>query len=117
MGRLRNGDRSRASLSDQQSDVRGILLLLMSVRTSLERHKADNACLRIMDDCIAAFQTRYKIGEREMREAIVWEETSLEALVRLLEYLHGEVNDRLRDRQCAERLQTCIDYMSEIKPS
>jgi hypothetical protein len=117
MGRHRNGDRSRASLSDQHSDVRGILLLLMSVRTSLGRHKADNVCLRIMDDCIASFQARYKLGDREMREAIVWEETSLEALVRLLEYLHGEISDRLRDRQCAEQLKTCIDYMTEIRPS
>jgi hypothetical protein len=117
MGRHRNGERSRTSLSDQQSDIRGILLLLMSVRTSLGRHQADKVCLRIMDECIAAFQTRYKLGEREMREAIVWEETSLEALVRLLEYLHGEVNERLRDRQCADRLKTCIDYMTEVGPS
>ena len=103
------------SASERQEDVKGIFLLLMSARTSLPLHQADELCLSIMDDCISSFQARHKINERETREAIVWEETSLAALVRLLQYLQGEIRDRLRDRQCAEQLKLCIDYLTQVK--
>ena len=42
---------------------------------------------------------------------IVWKETSVGALLRLLEYVHREVSERLQDWHCAEQLETCIDHL------
>jgi hypothetical protein len=33
------------------------------------------------------------------------------ALLRLLEYVHGEVSERLQDWRCAEQLETCIEHL------
>ena len=40
-----------------------------------------------------------------------WKETSVGALLRLLEYVHGEVSERLQDWRCAEQLETCIEHL------
>ena len=42
---------------------------------------------------------------------IVWKETSVGALLRLLEYVHREVSERLQDWHCAEQLETCIEHL------
>jgi hypothetical protein len=66
-----------------------------------------------MEDCVSSFRVQHNLTDEDANEGILWEETSVEALLRLLEYLQGEVNDTLRDRRCAERLKLCIDHLKE----
>ncbi len=107
--------RSHAHASDL-SNVQGVLFLLLSARASLLRHGADDVCLRTMEDCVSSFRMQHNLTDEDENEGILWEETSIGALLRLLEYLHGEVNDSLRDRRCAEQLRLCIEHLKEASP-
>jgi hypothetical protein len=40
-----------------------------------------------------------------------WKETTVGALLRLLEYVHGEVSERLQDWRLAEQIETCIEHL------
>jgi len=40
-----------------------------------------------------------------------WKETTVGALLRLLEYVHGEVSERLQGWRCAEQIETCIEHL------
>ena len=63
------------------------------------RVPAGNGGLRFLVS--PAAQPDRRGGERRH----LWEETSIDALHGLLEYLHGEVSDNLQDRRCAEQLR------------
>jgi hypothetical protein len=89
-----------AHVSERQSNVQGVLFLLLSARASLLRHGADDECLRTMEDCVSSFRLQHNLADGEVNEGILWEETSIDALHGLLEYLHGEVSDNLQDRRC-----------------
>jgi hypothetical protein len=104
-------ERSYAQLSEQQSNVKGVLFLLLSARASLLRHGADGACLRTMEDCVALFRRQHNLTGEETNRGILWEETSASALLRLLEYLHGEVSETLQDWRCAKQLELCIEHL------
>jgi len=39
------------------------------------------------------------------------EETTVDALLRVLEYVHGEVNERLQGWRRAEQSETCIEHL------
>jgi hypothetical protein len=68
-----------------------------------------------MEECIASFQKRHNLTNRDMSEGIFWTETSLDALLRLLDYLRAEVRDQLNDQRCAQQLSLCIDRLTEAR--
>jgi predicted GNAT family N-acyltransferase len=72
---------------------------------------------RTMEDCVSSFRLQHNVSDGEANEGIMWEETSIPALLRLLEYAHGEVSDTLRDRRCAEHLKLCIEHLKETSPA
>ncbi len=111
-----NSERSMSHSIDLESNAKGVFFLLLSARASLRRLCADDVCLGIIDDCISSFQQQYNLTDEETSEGIVWAETSVGALLRLLEYLHGEIGERLNNRRCAQQLQYCIDHLTEIRP-
>ena len=100
---------SYAQLSELQSNAKGVLFLLLSARASLLRHGADDECLRTMEECVASFRMQHDLTNENTN--VVWKETSVGALLRLLEYVHGEVSERLQDWRCAEQLETCIEHL------
>ena len=112
----RQDDQSFPHPSARQTDATGILFLLLSARASLLRHCADGVCLSTMEDCISSFCTRHDLTEDDENEGIVWEETSIGALLGLLDYLHTEVSESLRDRRCAAQLKLCIERLGRVRP-
>ena len=106
-------ERLYAQSNELQSNAKGVLFLLLSARASLLRHGADDACLRTMEDCVASFRMQHSLTDEDTKEGILWEETSVGALLRLLEYVHGEVSESLQDRRCAEQLELCIEHLKE----
>lgn len=106
-------DRPYVQANERQSSAQGVLFMLLSARASLLRHGAGEECLRTMDDCLSSFRLQHNVSDGEANEGILWEETSIPALLRLLEYAHGEVTDTLSDRRCAEHLRLCIDRLKE----
>lgn len=110
-------DRPYAHASEQQSSAQGVLFMLLSAKASLVRHGAGEECLRTMEDCVSSFRLQHNVSDGEANEGIMWEETSIPALLRLLEYAHGEVTDTLRDRRCAEHLELCIEHLKETSPA
>ena len=91
--------------------------MLLSAKASLLRHGAGAECLRTMEDCVSSFRLQHNVSDGEANEGIMWEETSIPALLRLIEYAHGEVSDTLRDRRCAEHLKLCIEHLKETSPA
>ena len=110
-------DRPYAQANERQSSAQGVLFLLLSARASLLRHGAGQECLRMMDDCLSSFRLQHNVSDGEANEGTLWEETSIAALQRLLEYAHGEVTDSLRDWRCAEHLKLCIEHLKEASPA
>jgi hypothetical protein len=104
-------ERSYAQLSELQGNAKGVLFLLLSARASLLRHGADDECSRTMEECVASFCMQHDLTHENTNAGIVWKETSVGALLRLLEYVHGEVSERLQDWRCAEQLETCIEHL------
>jgi len=102
--------------NERQSDVEGILFLLLSARASLLRHCDDELCLSTMEDCISSFCMQHDLADDETNEGIVWEEASVGALLRLLDYLHTEVSESLQDRRCAAQLKLCIERLGRVRP-
>jgi hypothetical protein len=109
-------DRPYAHTNERQSNVQGVLFLLLSARASLQHHGADDECVRTMEDCVASFRLQHNLTDGEVNEGILWEETSMGALHGLLEYVHDEVSDNLQDRRCAEQLKLCIEHLKEDEP-
>jgi hypothetical protein len=99
--------------SELQSNAKGLFFLLLSARASLLRRGADAVCLRTMEDCVASFRMRHNLTYEDKNEGILWEETSIGALLRLLEYVHREVSESPQDRRCAEQLEFCIEHVKE----
>ena len=55
-----------------------------------------------MEECVASFR---------MQQDLTHENTNAGALLRLLEYVHGEVNERLQGWRRAEQSETCIEHL------
>jgi hypothetical protein len=108
-----NHERWCAESNELESNAKGVLLLLLSARASLLRHGASEACARTMENCVASFRMQYKLTGEDANDGILWEETSVGALLRLLVYVHGEVSKSLRDRRCAEQLKLCIEHLKQ----
>jgi hypothetical protein len=107
-------DDHRSHVDSLENNVTAVLLQLQSARASLLRLYPDEICLGIMDDCIASFKAQHDQIDQAANEAIVWEETSMEDLLRLLDYLHSEINDGLNDRPSAKQLRLCTDRLRQI---
>jgi hypothetical protein len=110
----RDDDDNRSRVDSIESNVRAIFFQLLSARVSLLRLYPEDICLGILDDCIASFKAQHNLIEKEASEGVLWEETSMEALLRLLEYLYGEINERVNDRPSAKQLRLCIDRLAQI---
>jgi len=117
MGQPNAPDRRHAHANERQSSAQGVLFLLLSARASLLRHGAGQECLSTMDDCLSSFRLQHNVSDGEANEGILWEETSIAALQRLLEYAHGEVTDSLSDQRCAEYLKLCIEHLKGASPA
>jgi hypothetical protein len=52
---------------------------------------------------------QHNLTDEDANEEILWEETSVGALLRLLEYVHDEVSEGLQDGRCAAQLELCIE--------
>jgi hypothetical protein len=109
-----HGDSEPFDVDSLKSDVRAIFFQLQSAKASLVRLYPDEICLGIMDDCIASFQAQHTPSEQTPSEGILWEETSMEALLRLLEYLHREIDEVLHDQPSAKQLRLCTDRLRQI---
>jgi hypothetical protein len=110
MGRLDIIDERRCAESNElESNAKGVLLLLLSARASLLRHGANEACLKTIEDCVASFRMQHNLTDEDANEEILWEETSVGALLPLLEYVHDEVSESLQDGRCAAQLELCIE--------
>ena len=55
---------------------------------------------------------QHDLTHENTNPGIVWKETTVGALLRLLEYVHGEVSERLQGWRCAEQIETCIDHLN-----
>jgi hypothetical protein len=58
---------------------------------------------------VSSFRAQHNLTDEDADEGVLWEETSVEGLLRLLEYLQGEASDTLHDQRCAEQLKLCIE--------
>ena len=106
-------ERWRAESNDLESNAKGVLLLLLSASASLLRDGANEACLKTIEDCVASFRMQHNLTDEDANEEILWEETSVGALLRLLEYVHDEVSEGLQDGRCAAQLELCIEHVKE----
>lgn len=110
------GDAKRSIESGELlSDVSGILLLLMSAKLSLEAHVSSGNYVDNLGRLICGIQRQYDLSDRDLRAEIVWKESSFDGTLRLLEYVAGEVRDRLNDREMAAELQLCVDRLTKAR--
>ncbi len=104
----------RSDPDSLESNARGVFFLLLSVRASLLRLYPEEICLGMIDECLNSLKAKYHLSNEEVREGILWEETSLDALLRLLGYLQAEIDERLNDPKLAERLKLCVDHLRQV---
>ena len=93
-------------------EARAILLLLMSAEASLQAHVCDADCINILKSCISRIQKQYSLTDRDVSEGIVWREASIGAILRLLDYVTWEVQEKLGDLQSVQELGLCIDRLT-----
>jgi hypothetical protein len=111
LGGVRDAKQSMDS-DELISNLSGILLLLMSAKFSLKMHVAGRVCVDIVEKCISTIQQQYNLPECYLCETVEATEASLDGTFRLLEYLTGELRDRLNERQMAAELQVCVDRLA-----
>jgi hypothetical protein len=116
MGQNRNrakvGQRKPEPSNQLLSDIHGIVLLLMSAKTSLQINNPGNGCVDGLTLCISRLQDRYLFDENDSSEQMADTNASLPAILRLLSYVREELCQKLNDRECAEELKFCIDHLT-----
>ena len=95
-----------------RADVLGIFSLLLSAKASAQRYCADSFCEQILDGCLSDLRARYVFSSENLGDSF-WRELSLAALLRLLEYIRGEVTDRLSDKELAKRIEECRAHLMQ----
>jgi hypothetical protein len=70
-----------------------------------------DGCVDIVKACIARIQKRYRLADQDAGEAIVWNESNIDGILRLLDYARWEVRERLQDLQSFEELGACLDRL------
>ena len=98
------------------ADVSGILLLLTSAKRSLETYDVSVGCIENLRRCIAGIQKRYDLQNCEFEDNTVWNRARFDGIVRLLEYVQGEVRDKLNDEKSAHEIKICIDHLINLQP-
>ena len=104
----------RSDPDSLESNAKGVFFLLLSVRASLLRLYPEEVCLGMIDECLSSLKAKYRLSNEDVREGILWEETSLDALLRLLGYLQAEIDERLNDPKLAEQLKLCVDRLRQV---
>jgi hypothetical protein len=104
--------------SDQlRAEAHGVLVLLNSARISLEAHAVEDSCVATLMTCITRLQDQYDVSDGEVGAGIVWRQASVNAILRLLDYVKGEILDKLNDEQCVDEISMCIDYLLMTNPT
>jgi hypothetical protein len=98
------------------ADVSGILLLLTSAKLYLETYHVGVGCIENLRRCIAEIQKRYNLQNCEFDDGKVWNEVLVDGIVRLLEYVQGEVRAKLNDEKSAHKIKICIDHLTNLQP-
>jgi hypothetical protein len=99
--------------SDTRADVLGVLYLLLSAKASIQNFCSDEVCGKILDRCISDLGKRYVLSASDISSRTFWADLSLAALLRLLEYIRGEVTESLSDAASAELVGQCIAHLME----
>lgn len=113
-GRLADIRDNQDQTVQRRNNAREVLFLLQSARDSLIRLNADAGCVDLIGDCITEFQRQHDVGPPPMDDGVIWEETTAGAVLRLLEYLHREIADVMRDQHSARQLRLCIVQFSKM---
>jgi len=112
MGTELNDKLELGACSDQlRADAHSVLVLLNSARISLQAHAVEHTCVETLMACISRLQDQYDFTDGDVGGGIVWREASVTAILRLLDYVKGEILDKLNDEQCVDDISTCIDYL------
>ena len=106
--------RSIPDLGPARADALGILQLLHSAKASAAIHCVDDVCAGILEKCIWHLQKQHSLSQSDVGNDLMWAETSLPALLRLLDYAQAEVKDCLNDAPCSEHLKECIEHLIQI---
>lgn len=104
-----------SSSNDLLADVSGILLLLSSAKRALQTHAAEPACIDRLTTCICRIGTQYNLTDRDFNEGPTSKETSMDGILRLLEYVEGEVREDLHDCATADELRHCIQLLANSR--
>ena len=86
--------------------------MLISARLSLQARAVESACIETLGRCIHGIQKEYNISESDLDEGLVWRETSFAGTLRLLEYVAGEVRERLNNPTTADEIALCVDALA-----
>jgi hypothetical protein len=64
----------------------------------------------------AGIQKRHDLQNCEFDDDTVWNEARVDGIVRLLEYVQGEVRDKLNGEKSAYEIRICIDHLKNLQP-
>jgi hypothetical protein len=106
---------ARTSDSGLLADVFGILLLLMSAKLSLETHGVGVGCIDNLRRCIGGIQKRYDLQNCDFDDGTVCNKARVDGIVRLLEYVQGEVRDKLNDEKSAHEIKICVAHLTNLQ--
>ncbi len=109
---------SSNELTDEDTDSRaralGMLELLLSAQASAEFHRIDKTCMTRLEKCVERLRAAHALPRPEAGAELVWVESSLPGLLRLLVYLQAEASDGLRDAICSMHLQKCVSQLMRV---
>jgi hypothetical protein len=112
-----SGIEARTPDSVLRADLSGILLLLMSAKLSLESHGVGVGCIDNLRRCIGGIQQRHDLQNCEFDDGTVCDKIRVDGIVRLLEYVHAEVRDKLNDEKSTHEIKICIDHLTNLQPT
>jgi hypothetical protein len=112
-----SGTEARALDSGLLADVFGILLLLTSAKLSLETHGVGVGCIDNLRRCIGGIQKRHDLQNCGFDDVKVCDKVRVDGIVRLLEYVQGEVREKLNDEKSAHEIEICIGYLTNLQPT
>jgi hypothetical protein len=105
-------DESTSSAHDRVSDASGVLLLLLSAKVSLQAHAADSACIDSLTRCIGGIRKQYNLADCDLHGS---HEADMDGILRLLEYVEGEVRETLRDSAAADEVRRCLALVANSR--
>jgi hypothetical protein len=95
-----------------QARALGMLELLLSAQASALLHCVDETCLARLNECVERLRATHELSTAGKRDdEIMWTESSLSGLLRLLVYLQAEATESLNDAVCASHLQECVSHL------